>query len=112
MGDYKMEQRDLVHYWVYFFALSILIHPILYKYRKRKTFLAFLTSCAVISGFLSAIWFGELLIETWGEVKPGWAVPLLMAGTVVAFPPTFMAGLLFQMIRMCAVRFAARKVNC
>jgi hypothetical protein len=106
-----MEGPGLVHYWVHYFLIAILIHPLLYKYRKRKTFLAFLTSCAVISGFLGAILFGALLIGTRGEseLKPGWAVPFVMAGTVFAFPPTFVAGSLFHLIRVCAVRYATRK---
>lgn len=106
-----MQERGLVDYWSYVLILSALLHPIVYWRMRSKEIMVFLATSVVISTICGVINLVDLVVTTQGQVKPGWAAPLVVASTVVAFPAACTTGLLFHLARVCAARLAAGKAN-
>jgi hypothetical protein len=107
-----MQERGLLYYWVNLLLLSVVVHAFFYRYMKSETVNLFFRTCLGIAVLCSCVWFSVLWATSEDGVKPGWAVPLLMIGTVVAFPAPVIGGLLFHFIRIRAVRYAAKRARC
>jgi hypothetical protein len=101
----------LIQYWLLVSVISAVVHPIVYRHARSTAVVTFLVTCLVISSVCGALNLADLLVRTQGQVKPGWAYPLLIAGTGAAFPAALAAGLLFHLVRVCACRYALRKAR-
>jgi hypothetical protein len=106
-----MRDEGLTHYWAIVLIISVPMHALAHRFRESKTFFAFLSSCLFIAGLCGAINLVQLLLTTDGQVKPGWAMPLVIMGAAVAFPATLICGIFVRLILMRWDQRAVRKAK-
>jgi len=95
---------SILGYWVLVFVISAPMHALAHWRRKSEKVSAFLWSCVVIAGVCGSVNLVDLLLRTAGEVKPGWALPIVVVGAGIAFPATLICGVLVRMVLASRIR--------